>query len=248
MGQLAGKVALITGGTQGIGYVIAEAFLRQGAVVAITGRDQGKSEAAAARLSSETGGTCLGYKADVSKSAEVDALFEALLAGQKKLDILINNAGITRDNLLMRMSESEFDDVIATNLKGAFLCCKAACRPLLKAKGGAIINITSIVGLSGNPGQANYSASKAGLVGLTKSLAKELSSRSIRVNAVAPGFIQTPMTEELSPEAKQALMNQIPLGRFGDPADIAAACLYLAADSGRYVTGQVLRVDGGMMM
>jgi 3-oxoacyl-[acyl-carrier protein] reductase len=146
------------------------------------------------------------------------------------------------------MTEAEFDDVIATNLKGAFLCCKAACRPLLKAKGGAMINITSIVGLSGNPGQANYAASKAGLVGLTKSLAKELSSRSIRVNAVAPGFIRTAMTDELSAEAKQALMDQIPLSRFGEASDIAAACLYLAADSGRYVTGQVLRVDGGMMM
>jgi 3-oxoacyl-[acyl-carrier protein] reductase len=248
MSQLAGKVALVTGGTQGIGYVIAEAFLRQGAVVAITGRDLAKSEAAAAKLAAATGGCCLGYKADVSKSFDVDALFEALLGSQKRLDILINNAGITRDNLVMRMTETEFDEVIATNLKGAFLCCKAACRPLLKAKGGAIINITSIVGLSGNPGQANYAASKAGMVGLTKSLAKELSSRSIRVNAVAPGFIQTPMTDELTEDAKNALMAQIPLGRFGDPSDIAAACVYLAADSGRYVTGQVLRVDGGMMM
>ena len=248
MAQLSGKVALITGGTQGIGYVIAETFLREGAVVAITGRDQAKSEAAAAKLASATGGTCLGYKADVSKSADVDSLFDSLLGSQKKLDILVNNAGITRDNLVMRMTEAEFDDVIATNLKGAFLCCKAACRPLLKAKGGAMINITSIVGLSGNPGQANYAASKAGMVGLTKSLAKELSSRSIRVNAVAPGFISTPMTDELTPEAKTALLAQIPLNRFGEASDIAAACLYLAADSGRYVTGQVLRVDGGMMM
>jgi 3-oxoacyl-[acyl-carrier protein] reductase len=248
MAQLSGKVALVTGGTQGIGYVIAETFLREGAVVAITGRDQAKSEAAAAKLAAATGGTCLGYKADVSKSADVDSLFDSLLASQKKLDILVNNAGITRDNLVMRMTEAEFDDVIATNLKGAFLCCKAACRPLLKAKGGAMINITSIVGLSGNPGQANYAASKAGMVGLTKSLAKELSSRSIRVNAVAPGFISTAMTDELAPEAKAGLLAQIPLNRFGEASDIAAACLYLAADSGRYVTGQVLRVDGGMMM
>ena len=248
MALLAGKTALVTGGTQGIGYTIAEAFLREGAVVAITGRDQAKSEAAAAKLAQATGGTCLGFKADVSKGADVEALFSQLLATQKTLDVLINNAGITRDNLLMRMSESEFDDVIATNLKGAFLCCKAACKPMLKARGGAMINISSIVGLSGNPGQANYAASKAGLVGLSKSLAKELSSRSIRVNVVAPGFITTPMTEELSPEAKAALLAQIPLNRFGESSDIAAACLYLAADSGRYVTGQVLRVDGGMMM
>ena len=248
MSLLAGKVAIITGGTQGIGYVIAETFLKQGAVVAITGRDQAKTEAAAAKLAQATGGTCLGYKSDVSKSADVDALFEAVMASQKKVDILVNNAGITRDNLIMRMSESDFDEVIATNLKGAFLCCKAATRPMLKAKGGAMINITSIVGLAGNPGQANYAAAKAGMVGLSKSLAKELSSRSIRVNAVAPGFIRTAMTDEIAPEAMTGLLAQIPLGRFGEAEDIAAACLYLAADSGRYVTGQVLRVDGGIMM
>jgi 3-oxoacyl-[acyl-carrier protein] reductase len=248
MALLSGKTALVTGGTQGIGYAIAEAFLKEGAVVAITGRDQAKSEAAAAKLAAATGGTCLGFGADVSKSAEVDALFEKLLASQKKIDVLVNNAGITKDGLIMRMSEADFDDVIATNLKGSFLCCKASTRPMLKAKGGAIINIGSIVGVTGNAGQVNYSASKAGLVGLTKSLAKELASRGIRVNVVAPGFIATPMTDDLTPEAKQALMDTIPLAQFGQPADIAAACLYLAADSGRYVTGQVLRVDGGMNM
>jgi len=248
MSLLAGKVAIVTGGTQGIGAVIAAAFLKQGATVVITGRDQAKTEAAAAKLAQENTGACQGYKSDVSKSADVDALFEAVMASHKKVDILINNAGITRDNLVMRMSEAEFDEVIATNLKGAFLCCKAATRPMLKAKGGVMINITSIVGLSGNPGQANYAAAKAGMVGLTKSLAKELSSRSIRVNAVAPGFIRTAMTDELSEEVKTSMISQIPLGRFGEAEDIASACLYLAADSGRYVTGQVLRVDGGMMM
>ena len=248
MSLLAGKVAIVTGGTQGIGAVIAGSFLKQGATVIITGRDQAKTEAAAAKLAASGGGVCQGYKSDVSRGADVDALFEAVMAGHKKVDILINNAGITRDNLVMRMSEAEFDEVIATNLKGAFLCCKAATRPMLKAKGGVMINITSIVGLSGNPGQANYAAAKAGMVGLTKSLAKELSSRSIRVNAVAPGFIRTAMTDELSEEVKASMISQIPLGRFGEAEDIAAACLYLAADSGRYVTGQVLRVDGGMMM
>ncbi len=246
--QLKDKVALVTGGTQGIGYAIAEEFLKAGAVVAITGRDRPKTEGVAAKLAAASGGKCLGFGADVSKSAEVDALFKELVAATGRLDILVNNAGITKDGLLMRMSEEDWDAVLNTNLKGAFLCSKAACRPLLKAKGGRIINISSIVGLAGNAGQANYVASKAGLVGLTKSMAKELASRDITVNAVSPGFIRTAMTDELTPEQAQGMLAQIPLGRFGEAQDIAQACLYLAGDSGRYITGQVLRVDGGLMM
>lgn len=246
--ELKDKVALITGGTQGIGYAIAEEFLKAGATVAITGRDKAKTEGVAAKLAEATGGKCLGFGADVSKSAEVEALFKDLIAAAGRLDILVNNAGITKDGLLMRMSEDDWDAVLNTNLKGAFLCSKAACRPLLKAKGGRIINISSIVGLAGNPGQANYVASKAGLVGLTKSMAKELASREVTVNAVSPGFIRTAMTDELTPEQAQGMLIQIPLARFGEVQDIAKACLYLAGEGGRYITGQVLRVDGGLMM
>lgn len=246
--ELAGKIALVTGGTQGIGYAIAEELLKAGATVAITGRDKAKSQAAAAALGQATGGTCLGLAGDVSKGAEVDALFSELLDSTKRLDILVNNAGITKDGLLMRMSEEDWDAVMATNLKGAFLCSKAACRPLLKAKGGSIINMGSVVGLAGNPGQANYCASKAGLVGFTKSLAKELASRAVRVNLVSPGFIRTAMTDELTPEQSAAMLALIPLGRFGEAAEIAAMCRFLASDASRYMTGQVLRVDGGLMM
>ena len=246
--ELKDKVALITGGTQGIGYAIAEDFLRAGATVAITGRDKAKSQAAAAALSQATGGTCLGLSGDVSKGADVDALFAELLDSTKRLDILVNNAGITKDGLLMRMSEEDWDAVMATNLKGAFLCSKAACRPLLKAKGGSIINMGSVVGLAGNAGQANYCASKAGLVGFTKSLAKELASRSVRVNVVSPGFIRTAMTDELTPEQAAGMLAMIPLARFGEATEIASICRFLASDASRYMTGQVLRVDGGLMM
>jgi 3-oxoacyl-[acyl-carrier protein] reductase len=246
--ELKDKVALITGGTQGIGQAIAEEFLRAGATVAITGRDKARAEAAASKLAEATGGQCLGFGADVSKGAEVEALFKDLLAATGRLDILVNNAGITKDGLLMRMSEEDWDAVLDTNLKGAFLCSKAACRPLLKAKGGRIINISSVVGLAGNPGQANYVASKAGLVGFSKSLAKELASREVTVNAVSPGFIRTAMTDELTPEQSQSMLQLIPLARFGEAQDIAKACLFLAGDGGRYITGQVIRVDGGLMM
>jgi 3-oxoacyl-[acyl-carrier protein] reductase len=246
--DLKDKVALVTGGTQGIGYAIAEDFLKAGAQVAITGRDAAKTQAVADKLAAATGGVCAGFGADVADSAQVEALFSALLERFKRLDVVVNNAGITKDGLLMRMSEEDWDQVLATNLKGAFLVCKAACRPLLKAKGGSIINISSVVGVSGNPGQANYAASKAGLIGFTKSLAKELASRNVRVNVVAPGFITTAMTEELTPEAKAALFAQIPLGRFGEPHEIAQVCRFLGSDASRYITGQVIRVDGGMMM
>ena len=246
--DLKGKVALVTGGTQGIGYATAEDFLAAGAQVAITGRDAAKAQAVAAKLAEATGGDCAGFGADVADAAQVEALFAGLLERFKRLDIVVNNAGITKDGLLMRISEQDWDQVLATNLKGAFLVSKAACRPLLKAKGGSIINISSVVGVAGNPGQANYAASKAGLIGFTKSLAKELASRSVRVNVVAPGFIRTAMTDELTPEAKEDLLRQIPLGRFGEAHEIAQVCRFLGADASRYVTGQVLRVDGGMMM
>ncbi len=246
--ELGGKVAIVTGGTQGIGYEIARKLSQAGATVILSGRTLDKAVAAAAKISAETGRETLGFQADVSKSGDVNDMFNNALDKFKHIDILVNNAGITKDQLMLRMSEQDFDDVIATNLKGAFLCSKAACKPMLKARAGSIINIASVVGLSGNPGQANYAASKAGMIGLTKSVAKELASRSIRVNVVAPGFISTAMTDELSPEAKQALLAQIPLSSFGEASDIAEAVLFLASERSRYMTGQVLRVDGGMMM
>ncbi|HXC64939.1 MAG TPA: 3-oxoacyl-[acyl-carrier-protein] reductase [bacterium] len=246
--DLKDKVALITGGTQGIGQAIAEEFLKSGAQVAITGRDLAKTQAAAAALSQATGGVCVGLAADVANAAQVEALFAGIQERFKQLNVVVNNAGITKDGLLMRMSEEDWDSVLATNLKGAFLVSKAACRPLLKAKGGSIICVSSVVGVAGNPGQANYAASKAGLIGFTKSLAKELASRSVRVNVVAPGFIRTAMTDDLTDEAKKALLDQIPLGRFGESQEIASVCSFLASDASRYITGQVLRVDGGMMM
>lgn len=246
--ELKGKVAIVTGGTQGIGFEIARQFSLNGAQVVLTGRTADRALAAAGKISAESGLEVLGIAADVSKSAEVEGMINNALDKFKRIDILVNNAGITRDNLLMRMSESDFDEVVSTNLKGAFLCCKAICRPMLKAKGGSIINISSVVGVSGNAGQANYAATKAGLIGLTKSVAKELASRSIRCNAVAPGFITTDMTKDLTEEAKAGLLSQIPLSRFGEAVEIADACIFLASDRSKFVTGQVLRVDGGMMM
>ncbi|MES2201424.1 MAG: 3-oxoacyl-[acyl-carrier-protein] reductase [candidate division FCPU426 bacterium] len=247
-GELKEKVAIVTGGTQGIGYAIARRFSQAGARVVLSGRDAGKAAAAAAAIAAETGGLVLGLRADVALSADVDAMVNNALDNFKRVDILVNNAGIAKDGLLLRMSDQDFDDVIATNLKGAFNCTRAVCKSMLKARAGSVINISSVVGLNGNPGQANYSASKAGLIGLTKSVAKELASRGIRVNAVAPGFIRTAMTSELGEEAQKALLNQIPLAKFGESEDIAEAALFLASDRSRYVTGQVLRVDGGMMM
>jgi 3-oxoacyl-[acyl-carrier protein] reductase len=248
MEELKEKAALVTGGTQGIGYAIAEDLLKAGALVEVTGRDKARAQEAARTLSAATGGACLGFGADVSKAAEVEALFSEMLDSTKRLDILVNNAGVARDGLLMRMTEEDWDAVLDTNLKGAFLCCKAACRPLLKAKGGSIINISSVVGVAGNPGQANYAASKAGLIGFTKSLAKELGSRAVRANVVAPGFIDTAMTAQLSDEARAGLIAQVPLGRFAEPWEVASVVRFLAGDRARYITGQVLRVDGGMMM
>jgi 3-oxoacyl-[acyl-carrier protein] reductase len=250
--ELKGKVAIVTGGTQGIGYAIALGLGKAGAKVAISGRSLDKAQAAASKLAGEAGAGAenafLGLQADVSKAEDVEAMVNNALDKFGRIDILVNNAGITKDQLLMRMSEQDFDAVLDTNLKGAFFCSKAVCRPMLKAKGGSIIHISSVVGLNGNPGQANYAASKAGLIGLAKSTAKELASRSIRVNVVAPGFISTAMTDDLSDEARKALLAQIPLSSFGEAQDIAEAVLFLASERSRYMTGQVLRVDGGMMM
>lgn len=243
----AGKVALITGGARGIGRAIAEELAAGGATLAIVDVLKEVAEATAADFRGR-GVTAEAFVANVANLADVERLFDEVLARFGQIDILINNAGITRDNLIMRMKEDEWDAVIAVNLKGTFNCIKAASRPMLKARSGRIVNIASVVGVMGNAGQANYSASKAGVIGLTKTAAKELASRGITVNAVAPGYIQTEMTGKLSEAAREAFLTVIPLARAGTPGDVARAVRFLCSDDAAYITGQVLHVDGGMVM
>ncbi|HYL21732.1 MAG TPA: 3-oxoacyl-[acyl-carrier-protein] reductase [Gemmatimonadales bacterium] len=243
--DLTGKVALVTGGSRGIGHAIAQAFARVGAQIAVVGRDLAKVREAAASLGD---GRARGYACDVSDAKQVETTVGAVEKDFGRIDVLVNNAGTTRDNLLFRIGEDDWDTVLDTNLKGAFLVTKHAARGMIKRRWGRIINITSVVGLSGNKGQANYSASKAGLVGFTKSVSKELASRNVLVNAVAPGFIETELTRDLSPDHRAMLLGVIPLGRWGQVTDVAAAVLFLASDFAGYITGQVLVVDGGMVL
>ena len=242
--RLDGKVAMVTGSTRGIGRAIAVALTGAGAKVAVIGRDQARAEQAA----SEIGGGAKGYACDVTSQEAVEATTSAIEQDLGTIDILVNNAGVTRDNVFLRLSDADFDVVLEANLKGAFRTIRAASRGMMKKRWGRIINITSVVGLIGNKGQANYAASKAGLVGLTKSIARELASRGITVNAVAPGFIETDMTAALTDEQRATLAKQIPLERLGQPQDVAAAVLFLASEGAAYITGQVLAVDGGMVM
>ncbi|GLY10521.1 3-oxoacyl-[acyl-carrier-protein] reductase [Pseudobacillus badius] len=246
--KLEGKAALVTGASRGIGREIALELARAGADVAV---NYSGSEAKANEVVEEIkalGRKAVAIQCNVADSDSVAEMVKQTTEAFGKIDILINNAGITRDNLLMRMKEQEWDDVINTNLKGVFLCTKAVTRPMMKQRSGRIINVASIVGVSGNPGQANYTAAKAGVIGLTKTTAKELASRGITVNAIAPGFIATDMTDALPEEAKSAMLGQIPLGYFGDPADIAKAAVFLASEDSKYITGQTLHIDGGMVM
>ncbi len=243
--ELEGKVAIVTGGSRGIGRAIAEALAEAGARVAVVARNAERSAAAATEL---PGSGHAGFACDVADPAAVTAALEAVETQVGPVDILVNNAGITRDNLLLRMKDEEFDEVIAANLKGAFNFTRAVSRGMMKRRGGAILNITSVVGLMGNPGQANYAASKAGLVGLTKSVARELASRGVRCNAIAPGFITTDMTDELGEAQVEELKGRIPLGALGAPEDVASAARFLVGPNARYITGQVLAVDGGMAM
>ncbi|MDO7486716.1 3-oxoacyl-[acyl-carrier-protein] reductase [Peribacillus frigoritolerans] len=245
---LEGKKALVTGASRGIGREVALELARQGADVAI---NYSGSEAKANEVVDKI--KALGRKAfaiqcDVANSESVTNMIKEVVEQFDRVDILVNNAGITRDNLLMRMKEDEWDSVINTNLKGVFLCTKAVTRQMMKQRSGRIINMASIVGVSGNAGQANYVAAKAGVIGLTKTTAKELASRGITVNAIAPGFISTDMTGELPEDVQKAMLDQIPLARFGDPKDIAAVASFLASDASKYMTGQTLHVDGGMVM
>ncbi len=240
-----GKVAIVTGAARGIGRNIAEQLAAAGCKVVIA--DVKGAEESAEEMKKK-GFEALGLTVNVTESASVEQMVTQAVEKFGRLDILVNNAGITRDGLLMRMKEEDWDLVLAINLKGAFNCCKAACRTLMKSPAGRIINIASIVGLIGNPGQVNYSASKAGMIGLTKTLAKELASRKVTVNAVAPGFIQTAMTDQLSEKVREQLLANIPLGEMGTAQDVANAVLFLASDQARYISGHVLNVDGGMAM
>ena len=247
MRLLEGKVAIVTGASRGIGRGIAEVFARHGAAVAFT---YSSSEGPALELQNELigqGVKAKAYKSNAASFQEAETLVADILSEFERIDILVNNAGITRDNLLMRMSEVDFDQVIETNLKSVFNMTKAVQRTMLKQRSGSIINMSSVVGVKGNAGQANYAASKAGMIGFTKSIALELGSRNIRCNAVAPGFIETEMTGKLDEKTVQSWRDAIPLKRGGTPEDVANACLFLASDLSAYTTGQVLHVDGGML-
>jgi 3-oxoacyl-[acyl-carrier protein] reductase len=242
--DLSGKVALVTGSTRGIGRAIADTLAGCGARVAVVGRDLAKAQAVAA----EIGNGAQGFACEISDAAQVTALVEAVEKAFGGIDVLVNNAGITKDNLMLRMKDEDWNAVLETNLRSAFVAIRAVQRGMMKKRAGRIINIASVVGLIGNAGQANYAASKAGLIGLSKSVAKELASRNILCNVVAPGFIRTDMTDAMTPEAVKALSAQIPLDRFGSPQDIAGAVAFLASEHAAYITGQVLTVDGGMVM
>ncbi|MCO5215836.1 MAG: 3-oxoacyl-[acyl-carrier-protein] reductase [Thermomicrobiales bacterium] len=242
------RIAVVTGGTRGIGLAIAERLATDGYDLLLTYRGDADAAKAASEALASTGRRIEVISADVSTAEGATATIETATKTFGRIDVLVNNAGITRDNLIMRMSEDDWDAVLSTNLKGAFLTSKAVVRPMLRQKSGRIINITSVVGRMGNAGQANYAAAKAGLIGLTKTLAKEVGSRGITVNAVAPGFIDTRLTDVLPEELKKALLDATPLGRFGTVEDVANAVAFLASDQASYITGQVLSVDGGMSM
>jgi 3-oxoacyl-[acyl-carrier protein] reductase len=242
--DLSSRVALVTGSTRGIGRAIAGTLVQCGARVAVVGRDKGKADEVAAEL----GAGAIGFACDVTDTAAVAQLVSDTEAAFGSLDILVNNAGLTRDNIVMRLRDEDWDAVLNANLRGAFATIRAASKGMMKRRWGRIVNISSVVGIIGNKGQANYAASKAGLIGLTKSVAKELASRNILVNAIAPGFIETEMTDAMTAEARKGLIDAIPLGRLGSADDVARTVAFLSSDYASYITGQVLVVDGGMVM
>ncbi len=245
--KLAGKVAIVTGGSRGIGRAIAMALAREGATAIVCSRNLDSNKETAEAIKSE-GGSAHACQVDVTNADSVSALVRDVLNEFGRIDILVNNAGVTADNLLLRLREEDWNKVIDTNLKGTFNCTKAVARAMVKQHGGKIINITSVVGMVGNPGQANYCAAKAGIIGFTKSIARELASRNVTVNCVAPGFIKTAMTEAFVDKVKDEMLRLIPLGRLGEPEDVAEVVKFLASPAADYITGEVLRADGGMAM
>jgi len=246
--SLAGKVAIVTGAARGIGFAIAELLASRGADIVIADMQYDSAKSATDKIEATYGRKTLALSVNVAKMESAKSMVERVISEYGRLDILVNNAGITRDTLIMRMEEADWDDVINVNLKGAFNCSKAAVRQMMKQHYGRIINISSVSGQAGQVGQTNYSASKAGLIGFTKALARELASRQITVNAVAPGFIPTALTDNLAPELKEMILKATPLGRMGKPEEIANAVVFLASEEAAYITGQVLAVDGGMVM
>ena len=248
MNRLAGKTAIVTGAGRGIGNAVARRFAEEGAKVILISRNPASCGGAADAINAEFPESCKAYPCDVADAAAVEECVKAILADYPSIDILVNNAGITKDTLLMRMKESDWDAVMDTNLKSVFLFVKALQRTLMKSPAGRIINMSSVVGITGNLGQANYSASKAGVIGFTKSMAQELASRKVTCNAIAPGFIATEMTDAIPEAAREAILSRIPLKDMGKPEDIANCALFLASDESRYMTGQVLVCDGGMVM
>lgn len=248
MNRLSGKIAVVTGAGRGIGQAVAHRFAAEGAKVVLISRNPASCGGAADAINAEFPGSCKAFPCDVSDAAAVEACVKEILAEYPTVDILVNNAGITKDGLLMRMKETDWDAVISTNLKSVYLFVKAFQRTLMRSSAGRIINMSSIVGITGNAGQANYAASKAGVIGFTKAVAQELASRKVTCNAIAPGFIATEMTDAIPEKAREALLARIPLADMGKPEDIANCALFLASDEARYITGQVLVCDGGMTM
>lgn len=244
MSEWEGKVAVVTGGTRGIGHAVAAALAERGATVVLTGRNAERARESASALGTDVSGIAM----DVSDRDAVDTAFKSVLQDKGHIDILVNNAGIARDNLLMRMKTDDWEAVMAVNVNGLYYCSQAVLRPMIRQRSGRIINMSSVVGLMGNTGQVNYAASKAAILGFTKSLAREVASRNVTVNAVAPGYIETDMTRDLPEEATTALKEAIPMQRIGQPSEVAAAVLYLASQAAGYVTGQVLQVNGGLYM
>jgi 3-oxoacyl-[acyl-carrier protein] reductase len=243
-----GRVALVTGGGRGIGRAIAVRLAKGGAGVAISYRSNDAAAQETAEMVREEGAECEIFKGDVASQEDVEALMKGVGEAFGPVEILVNNAGTTRDNLLMRMKDAEFDEVIATNLKGTYICTRAVLRGMVRGRWGRIVNISSVVGLLGNAGQANYAASKAGIIGFTKSVAREVAGRGITANAVAPGYVETELTAGLPENIKEQILGQVPVGRFGEPGEIAEVVAFLAGDSAAYVTGQTIAVDGGMVM
>ena len=243
-----GRVAIVTGGGRGLGRAIASRLAAEGADLAISYRSNDSAAEETAERVREAGVRCELFKGDVASPGDVEALFKGVSDAFGRTDILVNNAGITRDNLMMRMKEEEFDEVLRTNLKGTYLCTRAALRPMVRARWGRIVNVSSVVGLVGNAGQANYAASKAGIIGFTKSVAREVAQRGITVNAVAPGYVETELTGSLPEKVKDQIRAQVPAGRFGEPEEVAVVVAFLAGEAAGYVSGQTIAVDGGMTM